>query len=329
MSKADDMKNTHFKPFTDDTSGPEGERAVRDLKQHGNIPDAYAETFTDCMLGCDMGRGQLPLHCAGYLGLHRWLTETVNEIDAAGNVAAPVVPAGGGPAVIPQITRREAQTIFPAGNYMTAAELALDAKTQYQSAAEAARNLAGAANAGERNAILAARKELRQEQNARVARMKKTAAYIMKHFVEGCRALRIFAEPTNVNGVMVEWCNDGQMVFDWIVENMVRKIDESQIIVLQTQWRSTTFDKHIGFHATMVRDMKSHQDAINIKLPAANQFTDDDLAKHILNCLVQESNLSAGEARRELNAVEGVPGAVGVREFQLLPNAARAFDTVT
>ena len=117
MSKADDMKNTHFKPFTDDTSGPEGERAVRDLKQHGNIPDAYAETFTDCMLGCDMGRGQLPLHCAGYLGLHRWLTETVNEIDAAGNVVAPVVPAGGGPAVIPQITRREAQTIFPAGNY--------------------------------------------------------------------------------------------------------------------------------------------------------------------------------------------------------------------
>ena len=86
MSKADDMKNTHFKPFTDDTNGPEGERAVRDLKLHGNIPDAYAETYTDCMLGCDMGRGQLPLHCAGYLGLHRWLTEMVNEIDAAGNV---------------------------------------------------------------------------------------------------------------------------------------------------------------------------------------------------------------------------------------------------
>ena len=123
MSKADDMKNTHFKPFTDDTSGPEGERAVRDLKLHGNVPDGYAETYTDCMLGCDMGRGQLPLHCAGYLGLHRWLTETVNEIDAAGNVVAPVVPAGGGPAVIPQITRRAAQTIFPAGNYMAAAEI--------------------------------------------------------------------------------------------------------------------------------------------------------------------------------------------------------------
>ena len=91
MSKADDMKNTHFKPFTDDTSGPEGERAVRDLKLHGNVPDGYAETYTDCMLGCDMGRGQLPLHCAGYLGLHPWLTETVNEIDAAGNVAAVLV----------------------------------------------------------------------------------------------------------------------------------------------------------------------------------------------------------------------------------------------
>ena len=76
MSKADDMMKTHFKPFTDDTTGPEGERAVRDLKLHGGVPDAYAETYTDCMLGRDMGRGQLPIESAGYLGLHSWLTDT-------------------------------------------------------------------------------------------------------------------------------------------------------------------------------------------------------------------------------------------------------------
>ena len=70
MSKADDMKNTHFKPFTDDTNGPEGERAIRDLKLHGIITDGYGETLTDCMLGRDMGCGQDPIELAGYRGLH-------------------------------------------------------------------------------------------------------------------------------------------------------------------------------------------------------------------------------------------------------------------
>ena len=117
---------------------------------------------------------------------------------------------------------------------MTAAEIDLDNKTAYQSGEVAARDLAaytGTVNAAARSEIVEARKELRKEVNARTARKKKTAMFIMNHFVEGCRALRIFAEPKNVNGVMIDWCNDGQMIYDWIVENMVRKVDESQILV--------------------------------------------------------------------------------------------------
>ncbi len=54
----------------------------------------------------------------------------------------------------------------------------------------------------------------------------------------------------------------------------------------------------------------------------ARRFTDDQLSEKLLSMVEHGSRMFALEAKKELDAVEGVPGTPGVRQFQLAAPAA-------
>ena len=61
---------------------------------------------------------------------------------------------------------------------------------------------------------------------------------------------------------------------------------------------------------------------VNAEFLIARRFNDDQLAEKLLAMIEHGSKMFPLEAKKELDAVEGVPGVPGVRQFQLAMPAA-------
>jgi len=80
----------------------------------------------------------------------------------------------------------------------------------------------------------------------------------------------------------------------------------------------------VGISVNSIADSIKMLRVVNAEFPLARRFTDDQLSEKLLSMVEHGSRMFALEAKKELDAVEGVPGTPGVRQFQLAAPAERA-----
>ena len=85
------------------------------------------------------------------------------------------------------------------------------------------------------------------------------------------------------------------------------------------KWLSITIAKDIGCSPSTIEDLELELDTVNQQLPVDEQFGENDKAVMILKSIATASRHFNYAAKREINAIEGVPGQPRVREFQQAP----------
>ena len=85
------------------------------------------------------------------------------------------------------------------------------------------------------------------------------------------------------------------------------------------KWLSITIAKDIGCSPSTIEDLELELDTVNQQLPVNEQFGENDKAVMILKSIANASRHFNYAAKREINAIEGVPGQPRVREFQQAP----------
>ena len=110
---------------------------------------------------------------------------------------------------------------------------------------------------------------------------------------------------------------NGPATYDYVMSNVIIGITQSELNNLNAEWTLLSIVKDIGCSVNTIMDILKRLRVINALRPAANRFSDEQLAEKVLIMIKDGSATFGPAAHEELDAVEGVPGQPGVRKFQL------------
>lgn len=138
-------------------------------------------------------------------------------------------------------------------------------------------------------------------------RKKESYTYLVKHIA--CESTKILAADPPYFGY-------GAALYDYVMAEIIMPYDTSDIRNLNMKWQLIEIITDIGVSENTIKDALVRLRVENADRPPAQRFSDDDIAEKLLSMIEHGSNTFALIANKELNALEGVPGAPGVREFQ-------------
>ena len=121
---------------------------------------------------------------------------------------------------------------------------------------------------------------------------------------------------------------NGPDAYDLIMSQVVVAPTTDDVQSMRIEFWLTEIVCDVGVSANTVKDALKLLRFLNADFPLADRFTDDQICEKLLKMISVASSLLGGEAKKELDAVEGVPGLPRVREFQLpaVGGAPRARD---
>ena len=158
--------------------------------------------------------------------------------------------------------------------------------------------------------------QLRESQAAYRGRKKDSFRFLIAHIADKA-TLTLLGD---VNG---PYFQDGAAAYDYVIPQIITAILASQIEEMNIEWYLTEIHTDVGVGPNSIKDSLKLLRLKNALRPAAKQASSDDIAEKLLNMISNASSMFTYAAQAELNAVEGVPGTPGVRQFQLpVPNAA-------
>ena len=155
-----------------------------------------------------------------------------------------------------------------------------------------------------------ARRRLRRK------RLKESHSYLIAH-ISNLEVKRALLRPPILG--------NGPLALDYVRARCRTAAATSDLQNHQATWLGITIAKDIGVSESTIMDLELRLGSINAKIDPADRYTDDLTAEKILREIANASRLFMVDATKELNAVAGVPGQPGVREFQLAPVAPAAF----
>jgi hypothetical protein len=109
----------------------------------------------------------------------------------------------------------------------------------------------------------------------------------------------------------------GDLAYAFVMGNIIVEDNTSDVQDMTLEWYATEIATDIGSDENTVRRTLVHLQVMNSERPIAARFSDDQITEKILTMIRNASSLLFTTAQNELNAVEGVPGQPGVRQFQL------------
>ena len=166
-----------------------------------------------------------------------------------------------------------------------------------------------AGNAGQQAVALA------QQYAARKARLKQSFSFLCSH-ISDSSTLELLADPTS------PLFHNGPDAYDWIMLQVIKPPSTGDLQDMQIEFWLIEIITDIGITANSITDSVKMLRVVNAEFPIARRFNDDQMAEKLLSMIEHGSKMFALEAKKELDAVEGVPGVPGVRQFQLAAPAA-------
>ena len=168
---------------------------------------------------------------------------------------------------------------------------------------------APAGNAGQQAAAVAA------QHAARKGRLKQSFTFLCSH-VSDSSTLELLGDPLS------PMFHNGPDAYDWIMQQVIKPPSTGDLQDMIIEFWLIEIITDVGITANSIADSIKMLRVVNAEFPLARRFTDDQLSEKLLTMVEHGSKMFALEAKKELDAVEGVPGTPGVRQFQLAAPAA-------
>ena len=144
----------------------------------------------------------------------------------------------------------------------------------------------------------------------RRARLKESFRYLVMHISDSA-TLALLAD----DGAP-EFQN-GPDAYDLIMSQVVVAPTTDDVQSMRIEFWLTEIVCDVGVSANTVKDALKLLRFLNADFPPVDRFTDNQICEKLLKMISVASSLLGGEAKKELDAIEGVPGLPRVREFQL------------
>ncbi|KOO53388.1 hypothetical protein Ctob_016313, partial [Chrysochromulina tobinii] len=116
--------------------------------------------------------------------------------------------------------------------------------------------------------------------------------------------------------------HNGPDAYDWIMQQVIKPPSTGDLQDMTIEFWLIEIITDVGISVNSIADSIKMLRVVNAEFPLARRFTDDQLSEKLLSMVEHGSRMFALEAKKELDAVEGVPGTPGVRQFQLPAPAA-------
>ena len=168
---------------------------------------------------------------------------------------------------------------------------------------------APAGNAGQQAAAVAA------QHAARKGRLKQSFTFLCSH-VSDSSTLELLGDPLS------PMFHNGPDAYDWIMQQVIKPPSTGDLQDMIIEFWLIEIITDVGITANSIADSIKMLRVVNAEFPLVRRFTDDQLSEKLLTMVEHGSKMFALEAKKELDAVEGVPGTPGVRQFQLAAPAA-------
>jgi len=166
-----------------------------------------------------------------------------------------------------------------------------------------------AGNAGQIAAALAA------QHAARKGRLKQSFTFLTSHISDNS-TLELLGDPLS------PMFHNGPDAYDWIMQQVIKPPSTGDLQDMTIEFWLIEIITDVGISVNSIADSIKMLRVVNAEFPLARRFTDDQLSEKLLSMVEHGSRMFALEAKKELDAVEGVPGTPGVRQFQLAAPAA-------
>ena len=150
---------------------------------------------------------------------------------------------------------------------------------------------------------------------ARKARLKQSFTFLCSH-ISDSSTLELLGDPLS------PLFHNGPDAYDWIMQQVIKPPSTGDLQDMTIEFWLMEIITDIGITANSIADSIKMLRVVNAEFPLARRFSDDQLSEKLLSMVEHGSKMFALEAKKELDAVEGVPGTPGVRLFQLAVPAA-------
>jgi len=166
-----------------------------------------------------------------------------------------------------------------------------------------------AGNVGQIAAAIAA------QHAARKGRLKQSFTFLCSH-INDASTLELLGDPLS------PMFHNGPDAYDWVMQQVIKPPSTGDLQDMTISFWLIEVITDVGITVNSIADSIKMLRVVNAEFPLTRRFSDDQLSEKLLSMVEHGSRMFSLEAKKELDAVEGVPGTPGVRQFQLAAPAA-------